>query len=314
MRKLTAFLCILCLMLPAAASAATIVTSFYPVWLLALNLTQNIPDVSVKNLAAPDTGCLHDYMLMPSDMTALSEAKALLINGAGMEAFLPMVLEACPGLPVIDASDGIPLLEEDEEDEHEDHHQEESSETDDGPTHSGHHHEEGNSHIWLDPQRASLMAENLAAGLIAVLPEYADTVRANLNSLTRRFSALDTAMKSAFSGFSGHSVVIMHDAFPYFAEACRLNVIETVDKEPEDNLPASGLVRLIRAVSVRRPIPVIIRSTEEDPAVSVLSAETGAPECALKTLASGPDDPPLDYYETVMLENVQILVSVFQGT
>ena len=293
MRKRIPILLIVLLLIPAVVSASTVITSFYPVWLLTLNLTDGLDDVTVKNLAAPDTGCLHDYTLMPSDMLALSDADALLINGAGMESFLPMVLEACPGLPVIDASKGIDLLEEEEEDEEE-------------HEHGGHNHEEEeNSHIWLDPARASAMAENLAEGLVGILPEHETEIRANLASLQSRLSVLESAMKTSLSGLPARDVIIMHEAFPYFAEACNLNVIEIVDKEPEDNLPASRLVQLIKTVSGCSPLPLVIRSTEEDPAVSVLAAETGVPVCALDTLASGPDNPPLDYYEQIMLKNLE---------
>lgn len=292
MRKLLTIVLLL-LLVANAASASTVVTSFYPVWLLTLNLTDGLDDVTVRNLAAPDTGCLHDYTLMPSDMLALSGADALLINGAGMESFLPMILEACPDLPVIDASEGIELLEEEEEEE-------------EGHDHAGHDHgEEGNSHIWLDPARASAMAGNLAEGLIMIMPENEETIRANLASLQSRLSALGAEMKSSLAGLPARDIMIMHEAFPYFAEACGLNVIEIVDKEPEDNLPASRLVELVKTASSCNPPPLVIRSVEEDPAVSVLAAETGVPVCALDTLASGPDNPPLDYYERTMLENLE---------
>ncbi len=302
MRKLFLLLLAAMLLCPAVVSASAVVTSFYPVWLLTLNLTAGIDGITVKNLAAPDTGCLHDYTLMPSDMLALSEADALLINGAGMESFLPMVLEACPGLPVIDASEGIELLEEEDAEEEHDH---------EGHGHEGHSHdEEGNSHIWLDPARASEMAENLAEGLIRIMPEYADAIRANLADLQARLSDLAALMKSSVQNPAGRDVIIMHEAFPYFAEACGLHVIEIVDKEPEDNLPASRLVELVKTVSSCPSLPVVIRSTEEDPAVSVLAEETGVPVCALDTLASGPENPPLDYYEITMLNNLRLISDV----
>ena len=60
--------------LSSAANAETIVTSFYPIWLLSLNLTRGIENLSVRNLAAPDTGCLHDYQLQTGDMKNLSDA------------------------------------------------------------------------------------------------------------------------------------------------------------------------------------------------------------------------------------------------
>ena len=55
-------------------------------------------------------------------------------------------------------------------------------------------------------------------------------------------------------------------------------------------------------------LPLILKSQEEDPAVNTLVYETGVPVCELDPLTSGPDDPPLDYYETVMLQNMNTLI------
>ena len=72
------------MLLPLGAVAETIVTSFYPIYIFALNLTEGIEGVEVRNLTAPDTGCLHDYQLQTGDMKKLAAADAFLINGAGM--------------------------------------------------------------------------------------------------------------------------------------------------------------------------------------------------------------------------------------
>jgi zinc transport system substrate-binding protein len=78
------------ILFPCAALSETVVTSFYPIWIMTLNLTRGLEDhITVRNLAAPTVGCLHDYQLQSSDMKVLSGADAFLVNGAGMEAFLP---------------------------------------------------------------------------------------------------------------------------------------------------------------------------------------------------------------------------------
>ncbi len=59
-------------------------------------------------------------------------------------------------------------------------------------------------------------------------------------------------------------------------------------------------------------MPLILKSAEEDPSVNTLVNETGVPVCELDPLTSGPDDPPLDYYEIVMIENMKKLLSAMQ--
>ena len=106
LKRLTA-LCAVLALVCSCALAETVVTSFYPVWLITRNLTEGLEGFTVENLAEPATGCLHDYTLQNSDMVALSRADAFLINGAGMEPFLPLIASAYPELPVVDASAGV---------------------------------------------------------------------------------------------------------------------------------------------------------------------------------------------------------------
>ena len=65
-----------------------IVTSFYPMYVDAINITKNIDDVEVINLTKPQTGCLHDYQLTTEDMKTLEKADIFIVNGLGMENFL----------------------------------------------------------------------------------------------------------------------------------------------------------------------------------------------------------------------------------
>jgi zinc transport system substrate-binding protein len=285
MKKFLSLILVLLLLCPLAASAETVVTSFYPIWLMAQNLTEEIDGITVTNLAEPTTGCLHDYTLQNSDMVALSKANVLLINGAGMETFLPVVTGAYPDLPVVDASRGILLLESD----------------DDG---------ESNPHIWLDPQRAVGMAANLAEGLIQYLPEYSRQISDNLAAYRERLLAVDQTIRDQLMQVGDlPEVVIFHEAFPYFADACELPVLLAVDKEPDDDLSTAQLAGILEMVRQSPSLPLIIKSKETDRSVDVLVSETGAPVCELDPITTGPDNPPLDYYETVMIQNLQTLLS-----
>ena len=285
MKRILALALALCLLCPLAAAAETVVTSFYPIWLIALNLTEGIDGITVANLAEPATGCLHDYTLQNSDMAALSQADVLLINGAGMESFLPVVTGACPDLPVVDASAGVLLLESD----------------DDG---------EMNSHIWLDPRRVASMADNLAEGLIRYLPDYGQQITDNLASFRDRLLSLDQAFRDQLMQVDElPEVVIFHEAFPYFADACNLPVLLAVDKEPDEDLSTAQLAGILQIIQQNPSLPLIVKSKETDRSVDVVVSETGAPVCELDPITTGPDQPSLDYYETIMLQNLQTLLT-----
>ena len=285
-------LLILSLFLPVLAGAETVVTSFYPVWILTLNLTDGIEGVEVVNMAEPTTGCLHDYSLRNSDMVTLSGADALLVNGAGMESFLPVVTGAYPDLPVIDATDGLPFISESDVVE--------IGEAEEGET--------VNSHLWLDPQRAAGMAANLADGLVKILPDHEQQIMNNLESFRERLQALDETIREETAAID-RKVIIFHEALPYFAEACGLTPAAIVNKEPEDSLPTAQLAAVSKLIGSEERMPLILKSAEEDPAVNTLVNETGIPVCELDPMTSGPENPPLDYYEAVMLQNVAALLN-----
>ena len=292
MKKLISLLMIL-LLLPCLASSETVVTSFYPVWVMTLNLTRGLEDhVTVRNLAAPTVGCLHDYQLQTSDMKVLSGADAFLVNGAGMEAFLPEITRALPSLPVIEASEGIELLGNGDAVEIL-----ESEE------------EEVNSHLWLDPSRAVRMAENLAAGLIRLIPADEEVITANLQDYRSRLESLDQQLRSGLENLPRRDIVTFHEAFPYFAAAYDLHVVAVVNKEPGEVLTPSQMAVLVREIIRLGNPPLFVEPQYTDLSAQTLSRETGSSVWSLDPMVTGPEeDVPLDYYETVMLQNMNTLI------
>ncbi len=284
-------LCILLLsaLLTASAGAETVVTSFYPIQLLALNLLHGADGVELVNLAAPGTGCLHDYQLSTGDMKALARADVFLINGAGMESYLDHVMQNLPDLPIVDASAGVELLED------------VSGEM------------EYNAHIWLDAGNAIRMAENLSAGLIEALPEQAELIAANRDALAARLAALDTELREGIAGLPRRDIVTFHEAFPYFARAYGLEVAAVVVLEPGDSLSPRQLAELVDTVTRLGNPPLFTEPQYESLAAETIAAETGAPIYELDPCVTGPsEDIPLTYYEDVMRRNLQVLQEALQ--
>ena len=281
------------LVLPCAALCETVVTSFYPIWLITLNLTRGLEDhVTVCNLAAPTVGCLHDYQLQTSDMKTLSGADAFLVNGAGMEAFLPEITNALPELPVIEAAEGIGLLE--------DSGTLEILDTEE---------EEVNSHLWLDPARAIRMAENLAAGLIRLMPDDEAAVAANLEDYRSRLEILDGQLREGLQNLSRRDIVTFHEAFPYFAAAYGLNVVAVVNREPGEVLTPAQMGVLVREIVRLGNPPLFVEPQYTDLSAETLARETGSSVYILDPVVTGPEtDVPPDYYESVMLQNMNTLI------
>ncbi len=297
MKRFAALLLIF-LMIPFAALAETVVTSFYPIWVMTLNLTRGLEDhVTVRNLAAPTVGCLHDYQLRTADMKTLSAADLFLVNGAGMEAFLPEITRALPGLPIAEASDGISLLGPGD-----------AVEILDGEE------EEVNSHLWLDPSRAVRMAENLAAALTEHLPADGAVIAANLEDYRSRLEALDARLREGLKDLPRREIVTFHEAFPYFAAAYDLHVVAVVNKEPGEVLTPSQMAELVREIIRLGNPPLFVEPQYTDLSALTLSRETGSAVWSLDPMVTGPEENvPLDYYETVMLQNMETLIEALSA-
>jgi zinc transport system substrate-binding protein len=218
----------------AAAEDISVMATFYPVYVLAENVLDGVEGVSLSSMTPPSTGCLHDYQLLTSDMRALAKAQALLINGAGMEAFLDDVTGQFPNLTVIDCSLDVDLIAE-EEDEEADHDHD-------------HDHGEYNAHIWLAPENAVQMVKNLRDGLSALLPGQADRIAANADAYIARLSALDAELRAAIEPLPRKEIVTFHEAFPYFARAYGLEVAAVVALEPDEPVSPRMLKEVIEKV------------------------------------------------------------------
>ena len=293
-KLLTLALALVLLALPVAASAETVVTSFYPIYLFALNLLDGVEDVTLTNLADTGTGCLHDYQLQTGDMKDLARADVFLINGAGMESYLEGVFDAFPALPVVDASTGVTLLEDCSDHDHD-----------------GHDHDHAfNAHIWLDAENAILMVNNLAEGLIAALPAHAEAIAANRDAYIVRLTTLDAELSAVLANVPNKDIITFHEAFPYFAEAYGLHVAAVVNRDPDDALSPRALAELCKTVTSLGTPPLFTEPQYEDVAAQTISRETGASIHTLDPIVTGPEkDIPLTYYEDVMRQNLAVLLS-----
>ena len=297
MKKIVSWILTLLLILPLAGCAAesaqqiTVAVTFYPVYILAENVLDGVEGVRLVSMTPPATGCLHDYQLLPRDMRALAGAKALLINGAGMESFLPDIVSQYPDLPVVDCSQGIDLLKE------EDHEEEEHGE--------GHDHGEYNSHIWLDPQNAVQMVRNMAEALSGLLPDQAHQIGANAENYIALLTALDGELRAAIGPLPRKTIVTFHEAFPYFARAYGLEVAAVVALEPDEAPSPRMLSEVIQRVKAAGNPPLFTEPQYESAALVAVARETGAPVYELDPLVTG--DGAMTAYQDVMRKNLAVL-------
>ena len=268
------------------AQPIRIVTSFYPMYVATINITQGVDGVEVHNMTKPQTGCLHDYQLMTEDMKTLENADAFVINGAGMEDFMDKVTVQQKNLKVIDASRGIKLI----------------------------HDEEGdNPHVWLSVTDAIQQVRNIADQLKEADPAHADAYEKNAAAYIEKLTSLKTEMHAALDNVPHKDIVTFHEAFPYFAEEFHLNIIGVVEREPGTEPTPTELQETIEQVKGLSAKVLFTEPQYSPAAAETIARETGAKIYTLDPVVTGEATPAAkDAYLDTMRKNMNTLKEALQ--
>ena len=259
-----------------------IVTSFYPMYVATINITDGVDGVEVYNMTKPQTGCLHDYQLMTEDMKTLEKADAFVINGAGMEDFMDKVTEQQKKLKVIDASRGIELIHDDEEGD--------------------------NPHVWLSVTDAITQVRNIADQLKEADPAHAAAYEKNAVAYIEKLTSLKSEMHAALDNVPHKDIVTFHEAFPYFAKEFNLNIIGVVEREPGTEPTPTELQETIEQVNAL-PTKVLFTEPQYSPAAAeTIARETGAKIYTLDPVVTGEATPAAkNAYIDTMKKNMKTL-------
>ena len=271
-----------------------LVTSFYPMYILAQNVTEGVEGISVFNLTENQTGCLHDYQLTAKDMKLLSKADAFLINGAGMELFIDKVISQATEISVIEASHGISLLEGME---HEHSHGEEEHEHE----HHEHSHSQ-NGHVWMDMERYQMQISTTVGKLKELLPNQAEKLTIAGETYQAKVQEVLDQLELLKQRTKGLPVVIFHEAFAYLAEALEMEVIAVISLD-EETVPSAGeIAEVIEEINYHGSAFIFIEEQYISHADKIV-AETLANVVSLDPLVTGTGE--LNSYLTGMEKNLQ---------
>ena len=275
------------------SSRLKLLASFYPIAIMALNITDGVEGVAVESMAQQQTGCLHDFQMTTADMKKAETADAFLINGAGMEGFLDKISDQLPELPVIDSSTGIPLIASGE-----DHHH-------DGGEGHDHDQEDYNPHLWVSITNCMEQVRNLSEGIIALDPEHEAEYRENTETYLEKLSALRDKMHSALDHVKNKDIITFHEAFPYFAEEFGLHIAAVINREPDSQPSAKELADTIRLVRETGVKALFVEPLYPETSADIIAAESGAQVYVLDPAVSGEWDK--NAYLTAMESNLQVL-------
>ena len=281
-----------------------VMTTFLPITLFTRAVAGDCAEVTA--LIPPNTGP-HDFQSKPGDLAALREARVLVKNGLGMEAFLEKLVSSSGNsqLVVIDSSRGIATIDSPEEPGH--------TEAEHGKEQGhGHAHGEVNPHIWLDPLRAVQQVENIRDGLVKADPSCAEGYRRNAEAYTTQLRALNTELAGQLKPFQGKTFVAFHDFAPYFAERFGLKAEFMVDV-PEINPSPADLQRVSEIVERTQLRALLTEPQEGNRSFNALARDLGVKISVFDPMETASEQASRDpgTYLSVMRRNVADLRQAF---
>ncbi len=274
------------------------VTSCYPIYIIAMNIANDVDGVEIKKMSENHSGCLHDFQLQTNDLRKIEKSSAFIINGAGMENFLDKITEENQEIKIIDSSKGISLIGE--ECDHDDCEDEECD---------CHDHGNFNPHIWLSPENYMIQIKNICEGMKSVDPGNAEKYQHNADIYINKIRDLKIKMHDELHAFKSKNIITFHNAFPYFAKEFGINILGVINHEPGEETSAKEILETINIVKQNGIKAIFTEPQYTDSAAKTIAKETGIEIYTLDPCVTGGNNK--NAYIDTMEKNLGILKIAF---
>jgi zinc/manganese transport system substrate-binding protein len=236
--------------LPAQAQGRlNVVTSFS----ILADFAQNVGGdrASVTTLIGPDSD-VHVYTPAPADAKKVADARLLIVNGLGLEGWLPRLVQSSGSkATIVTATHGIVPLEA-------------------GGA--------ADPHAWQSVVEAKVYVANIRDAFVAADPADAGVFRANADGYLAKLDALDREVRIAVEQIppAHRKVISTHRAFGYFAAAYGIEFIAPFGVSMDSEPSARDIADIITRIKAAKIPAIFLENISDDRLINRVAAETGA--------------------------------------
>ena len=288
-----------------AHAEINVVSSVKPLHSLVSGVMEGVarPDLIVKGSASP-----HTYSLRPSQARQLEDADLVFWMGHELESFLEQPLEAIATkahiVELIDSSKlkKIKMREggmfdahaHDDHDEHEGH-----DDHDEHEGHDDHGHGEFDVHVWLDPENAKVLVDEIKLALIELDPVNSSKYESNSNKMNMKLDQLIDEVSNKLESDKGKGYVVFHDAYQYFEQRFGMSAVGSITVSPEVVPGANRIRELKNKINELNAHCVFSEPQFEPKLVSTVVEGTQANTGVLDPLGASIKDGPELYFTLI---------------
>lgn len=254
-----------------------IVTSFYPIYIMAENIIQGAENVEISNMTDMAIGCLHDYTLQPADLKKIEKADVFIENGLGIESFNDKLINSFKNLDIINSSANINGLIDDNE---------------------------LNGHTWTSISNYIKQVEEITKKLKERNPENGNLYEKNADDYKEKLLSLKKKYDEELKDLAGKKVVVLNESFVYLLNDLKLDTIEIHTDHEESTISAEKLKETINDMKENNINIIIIDKDDNEKNAETIKNETGAKIYKLNSCLNGNMDK--DSYINAMNENLEV--------
>jgi zinc/manganese transport system substrate-binding protein len=241
--------------------------------------------VNITTLVGPDSD-VHVYTPAPGDAKRIADAKLVIVNGLGLEGWLPRLVQSSGSKAVIvTASAGI------------------------APLKLG---SAADPHAWQSVPNARVYVTDIANALAAADPDDADLFRTQAKAYLERLETLDREVREAVAKIppERRKVISTHNAFGYFAAEYGVQFIAPLGVSTETEPSARDIAAIIGQIRAQKIPAVFLENISDDRLIRRIAAETGA-KVGGTLISDGLTDEkgPAPTYIDMVRHNIKALTS-----